>query len=475
MKLAGKFILIFILAVVAVTAVSSHFTSKQFFASVEERHEEMTDLMTHQAGFHEAIDSGDPIHIRQVVQTVTDELMQVRWVWFEQTTSREFRPALDQASTVSERGTTSSLVGMANGERALFTYYPVESKGRNGAIEIASSLEPVDAQSKQTWLTALLLIGVMGLFSIGVVMTAGVRWIAQPLSALTRKMERVGHGDFSSDLEIHSNDELGQLASAVNQMCEQLQEQKCKIDNETNQRLLAMEQLRHADRLKTVGQLAAGFAHEVGTPLNVVTGRASMILTDHDMSPEKVQENARAIKSESERISAIIKKLLDFARRGGSQQAVGDLRQVVHRAVDLIRPLAAKRSIGIKTTMPDKGAFCEVDFNQMQQVVMNLIDNAVDASVDGDQIDISLTPDIDQQSWVLDFTDHGEGMDLETQAKVFEPFFTTKGVGSGTGLGLSIVHGIIDEHGGKIELKSAVGQGSQFRISLPVADAGDAG
>ena len=125
--------------------------------------------------------------------------------------------------------------------------------------------------------------------------------------------------------------------------------------------------------------------------------------------------------------------------------------------------------------MPDKGAFCEVDFNQMQQVVMNLIDNAVDASVDGDQIDISLTPDIDQQSWVLDFTDHGEGMDLETQAKVFEPFFTTKGVGSGTGLGLSIVHGIIDEHGGKIELKSAVGQGSQFRISLPVADAGDAG
>jgi signal transduction histidine kinase len=458
-----------------VTAVSSHFTSKQFFESVEERHEEMTDLMTHQAEFHEAVDSGDPIHIRQVVQTVTDESMQVRWVWFEQTTSREFRPALDQASDISEDGTTSSMIGMANGERSLFTYYPLESKGRHGAIEIASSLEPVDAQSKQTWLTALLSIGVMGLCSIGVVMTAGVRWIAQPLNALTRKMERVGQGDFSSDLKIHSNDELGQLASAVNQMCEQLQEQKCKIENETNQRLLAMEQLRHADRLKTVGQLAAGFAHEVGTPLNVVTGRASMILTDHDMSAEKVQENARAIKSESERISAIIKKLLDFARRGGSQQIIGDLRQVVHRAVDLIQPLAAKRSITIETTMPEKGAPCDIDFNQMQQVVMNLIDNAVDASPECSQIDISLTPDIQHQRWVLDFIDHGEGMNAATQSKIFEPFFTTKEIGSGTGLGLSIVHGIIDEHGGKIELKSELGQGSRFRVLLPMAGAAEVG
>ena len=101
MKLAGKFILIFILAVIAVTAVSSHFTSKQFFESVEDRHEEMTDVMRNQAEFQYAIETGDPIHIRKCVQTVTDESLQVRWVWFEQTTSREFQPAVDDARSIS--------------------------------------------------------------------------------------------------------------------------------------------------------------------------------------------------------------------------------------------------------------------------------------------------------------------------------------------------------------------------------------
>ena len=470
MKLAGKFILIFILAVMAVTAVSSHFTSKQFFESVEERHEEMTDLMCRRSEFQDAIETGDPIHISQYVRTVTDDSMQVRWVWFEQTTRREFQPKVDEASSISREGMASSTIGFADGKRSLFTYYPLTAKGREGAIEIASSLEPVDEQAKQTWLTALLSMGVMALFSIGVVMTLGVRWIAQPLEALTRKMERVGQGDFSSDLEIQSNDELAELANAVNQMCEQLQQQKKEIEAETNQRIEALEQLRHADRLKTVGQLAAGLAHEVGTPLNVVSGRASMILSDASMPQEKVQENAQAIKSESERISAIIHQLLDFARRGDSQKTVGDLRQVVRHAVDLIQPLAAKQQNLIEVNLPTSAATSEFDFNQMQQVVMNLVDNAVDASRPGDPIEVNLAAGGEPGSWALEVVDRGPGVDAETRANIFEPFFTTKEVGVGTGLGLSIVYGIVQEHGGRIELESQPGQGSRFRILLPMAD-----
>ncbi len=470
MKLAGKFILTFIVAVIAVTAVSSHFTSKQFFESVEERHEEMTDMVREQTEFKDALASGDPVHIRQFVKTVTDETMRVRWVWFEQTASREFRPSVDDARLLSQEGFLSSTIGFSEGKRALYTYYPLESKGRRGAIEVTSSLEPVDAQAKQTWLTGLLSIGVMALFSIGVVMTLGVRWIAQPLGALTRKMERVGQGDFSSDLQISSHDELGQLAAAVNQMCEQLQEQKQEIEAEANQRIQALEQLRHADRLKTVGQLAAGFAHEVGTPLNVVAGRASMILTDPQMPLEKVRESAKAIKSESERISAIIKKLLDFARRGDSQKTVGDLRQVVHHAVDLIQPLAAQQNNMIEISLPDTPARCELDFNQMQQVMMNLIDNAVDASEPGSAIEIKLAADNTDQCWLLDVVDHGQGIESAIEPNIFEPFYTTKDVGDGTGLGLSIVHGIVQEHGGSIALTSELGEGSRFRIKLPMID-----
>ena len=113
------------------------------------------------------------------------------------------------------------------------------------------------------------------------------------------------------------------------------------------------------------------------------------------------------------------KKLLDFARRGGSQKTVGDLRQVVHHAVDLVQPLAAKRNNMIKADLPDSPAECELDFNQMQQVMMNLIDNAVDASQGGDTIEINLAPAHETNHWVLDVIDHGEGIDPASQSSIF--------------------------------------------------------
>ena len=165
---------------------------------------------------------------------------------------------------------------------------------------------------------------------------------------LTEKMERVGQGDFSSDLDIHSNDELGELSSAVNQMCQRLSKQQATIISQTNQRIEAMEQLRPCHRLKTVGQLAAGFAHEVGTPLNVVSGRAEMILSQPDLSPEQLKKHATAIKDESIRISDIIHKLLDFARRSPSRKSHGDLCEVIKHSVELIRPLTDKRKVMLR-------------------------------------------------------------------------------------------------------------------------------
>ena len=195
-----------------------------------------------------------------------------------------------------------------------------------------------------------------------------------------------------------------------------------------------------------------------------------MILSDAAMPQEKVRENAQAIKSESERISTIIHQLLDFARRGDSQKSVADLRQVVRHAVDLIQPLAAKQENRIEVRLPDSPVLSEFDFNQMQQVVMNLIDNAVDASQRGESIEINLAASEEPGYWALDVVDRGPGVDAETRANIFEPFFTTKDVGVGTGLGLSIVYGIVQEHGGTIELDSQPGQGSRFRILLPKTD-----
>jgi signal transduction histidine kinase len=310
------------------------------------------------------------------------------------------------------------------------------------------------------------------MLSIGVIMIAGVRWIARPLQSLTEKMERVGRGDFTSDLKIQSNDELGQLSVAVNEMCDRLRQQQSAIERETNHKIEAIEQLRHADRLKTVGQLAAGFAHEVGTPLNVISGRAEMILANNTLSPEQTSKHAQAIKDESDRISSIIHKLLDFARRTPSQKNRCDLREVITHSVELIRPLTEKRRVNVHTDLPDRPAESNFDFNQLQQVLMNLIDNAVDASKEGQAVDVILKRRSAADRWAIQIVDHGSGIATDHQNEIFQPFFTTKEVGSGTGLGLSIVHGIVEEHDGTIRCESEIDLGTTITIELPAANDG---
>ncbi|MDB4555590.1 ATP-binding protein, partial [bacterium] len=251
-------------------------------------------------------------------------------------------------------------------------------------------------------------------------------------------------------------------------MCDRLRQQQQTIEKETHQRIDAIEQLRHADRLKTVGQLAAGFAHEVGTPLNVISGRAEMILSDPNRSPEQIAKHATAVKTESERISKIIQKLLHFSRRSPSQKFKNDLREVIHHSVELIQPLADKQQVNLTANLPAAPAEASFDFNQLQQVIMNLIDNAVDASPANQTVGIYLHPQPINDQWKIEIADHGSGIEKNQLDVIFEPFFTTKEVGSGTGLGLSIVHGIIEEHGGSIDCQSDLGVGTTMTIRIPI-------
>lgn len=474
MKLAAKLILLFIIAVTAVTTMASQLTSMQSFANLEKRHREIAvsvDSIETTPEFRQAIEAGNNVYFERMIRTFSNHGTRIRWVWLGDDIESDYRPAIADrtklknlpAQRLSISGTTR------HGRRKYFTYLPVTLDGRPGAVEIATPLNDLDSRSRSTWLTALFTIVATGLLSIGVVMIAGVRWIASPLAALTNKMNRVGKGDFSSDLKIHSNDELGQLAAAVNQMCDHLRQQQQMIESETNQRIEAIEQLRHADRLKTVGQLAAGFAHEVGTPLNVISGRAEMILSDTTLSPEQVAKHAMEVKNESERISDIIQKLLDFARRSPSRKSKSDLREVIKHSVELIRPLTEKRRINVNMDLPNSPAEADFDFNQLQQVLMNLIDNAVDASSENQSVDVVLKKRLSDNRWAIQIVDHGTGIDSEHRDDIFEPFFTTKEVGSGTGLGLSIVHGIVEEHNGTIRCKSEVDLGTTITIELPAS------
>eukprot|EP01047_Picozoa_sp_COSAG01_P007903 COSAG01_NODE_304_length_19173_cov_102.334696_9_plen_489_part_00 len=468
MKLAAKLILLFIIAVSAVTIMASQLASMQSFAGLEKRHRAIAssvDANQKTSGFQTAANTGTNIYFENLVRTLANNGTRIRWTWLE-TDSLVVR--IDPSIINNSNGQPVSTIDTASGgKRKYFTYVPVTLDGRQGAVEIATPLNDLDSQSRSNWFTAIFIIVATGFMCIGVVMIAGVRWIATPLASLTNKMERVGKGDFSSDLKIHANDELGQLAGAVNQMCDRLRQQQQTIEKETHQRIDAIEQLRHADRLKTVGQLAAGFAHEVGTPLNVISGRAEMILSDPNRSPEQIAKHATAVKTESERISKIIQKLLHFSRRSPSQKSTNDLREVIQHSVDLIQPLADKQEIKLIANLSTTPAEASFDFNQLQQVIMNLIDNAVDASSANQTVTICLHPQPKDAQWNIEVTDHGSGIEQNQLDVIFEPFFTTKEVGSGTGLGLSIVHGIIEEHGGSIDCQSNPEKGTTMTVRIP--------
>ncbi len=304
---------------------------------------------------------------------------------------------------------------------------------------------------------------------------AGIRIVGRPLERLIAKTKRVGEGDFSGPVNLKRHDELGQLADSLNQMCDQLATQQDQIEEEATARLAAMQQLRHADRLKTVGRLAAGIAHELGTPLNVVSGRAELIATGK-LSNDDVKASAAAIKTEADKITEIIRQLLDFARRSTPQHAAIDLRHVIKQTVALLSSLAEKQQIQIHVDGVDQPQVAQVDARQIQQVLTNILINAIHAMPQGGEVTVTLrcetaTPPDQVQSEPQEYVciavqDEGSGIGQEHLGQIFEPFFTTKDVGEGTGLGLSIAYGIVQEHGGWIDVVSQPDRGSCFTIYL---------
>lgn len=363
-----------------------------------------------------------------------------------------------------------------SGQYQLYTLARFDADNRPAAIELAEPLQTPNLMSGYYVWHAALLIGSTTLLGAVMVLVIGSHWIGRPLRRLIEKTRRIGAGDLSEPLELDRKDEFGELADAINSMCDQLRQAQGQIAEETRARVAALEQLRHADRLRTVGRLASGIAHELGTPLNVVSGRAGLIASGR-LSADDVHQSAWTIKSEAERIAGIIRQLLDFARRNTPQRKLVDLNELAHQTLELIRPIAEKRQCAVAFTPQAPPPKLQIDPAQIQQVLTNLVVNAAESMPQGGAVEVTIT----QQAGTpprgtdgprgryarIDVRDHGEGMTPDVLDQIFEPFFTTKRVGEGTGLGLSIAYGIVQEHGGWIDVASQPGQGSCFTVFLP--------
>jgi two-component system NtrC family sensor kinase len=401
----------------------------------------------------------------------------VRWVHPDAPRGTPAAPRVSQPALASLReGRTTDLI-VDEGDGLFCTYVPIHNTDAEyGAIEISEPLSHQRRYVRTTITQTAVTTGVVALVAVALAFLVGSWIVGRPVRALELKARRVGDGDLSMPLDLKRSDELGGLARELNAMCDRLAEAREHVQAETAARIATLEQLRHADRLSTVGKLSAGIAHELGTPLNVVQGRADMIQTG-EVTGEEALDSARIIKEQAQRMSRIVRQLMQFARLRKPERAATDLREVARETIALLRPMADKRQVSVTLAPAAASTVAAVDPAQLQQSLTNLVMNAVQASPPGGVVQV----DVGRRRGVapadlggtkgdyafVSVVDRGPGMAPEVTSRVFEPFFTTKGIGEGTGLGLAVSFGIIREHGGWISVESKPGQGSIFTIHLP--------
>jgi two-component system NtrC family sensor kinase len=348
-----------------------------------------------------------------------------------------------------------------------------------GGLLISESLASERSYVRATVVDTILTSALLAALSAALSAALGAWLVGRPVQSLRDKARRVGRGDFAGPLHLRQRDELADLATEMNAMCERLVEAHERSASAVAARIATLEQLRHADRLMTVGKLASGIAHELGTPLNVVSARAGMIADGETTAAESVAY-ARIIGQACEQMTRIIRQLLDFARPRGPERAPEDVRRIVERTLALLEPIAAKKSVSVSLRAGAAPAIAELDAGQVQQVVTNLVVNAVQALEARGEVVVTvtgehatpppdqLTPGAPVDCVCVRVRDDGPGIAPEHLAHVFEPFFTTKDVGQGTGLGLSVAYGIVHEHRGWMDVKSTPGEGTEFAVYLPV-------
>lgn len=407
--------------------------------------------------------------------------VRVRWVWLNAAPNSDSAPRAprDELAPLMRGEEVCLKTQDARGRDYLTAYVPVPvDESRVGAIELSESLDELAAYTRASLVRTVALVAILVVGSGLLALPLGIHLVGRPLTRLVEKTRRVGTGDLTGPMETRESDEFGELAVALNAMCDQLQAERDKTHTETAARITAIEQLRHADRLKTVGRLASGMAHELGTPLNVIAVRAAQI-ADRSVTGDGVAASAAIIKTQAERITGLVRKLLDFARRSSPQRTEIDLREVANEAVKLVESYAKKQGVVLSVVATDTPAVAAVDAGQIEQVITNLVVNAIQATPDEGQVEIGVAPGHAKPPQdhaggrgdylCLSIRDEGTGISEEHRPHVFEPFFTTKDVGEGTGLGLAIVYGIIAEHGGWIDVASELGKGSCFSVHLPRA------
>jgi two-component system, NtrC family, sensor kinase len=397
----------------------------------------------------------------------------------------------------------------AGADESLYRVFaPVMEDNRvSGAVEVIEKLDSApsiawDYGRGTLWVAPLAVL----LITLGIYLLFR-HFVYRPVERLLAAMERVKAGDLSAQAEESAEDEIGKLArgfnrmlarlrtmtqerEAQNQILEQrvgeataeLAERNVQLE-ETNLELYqTTRRLTELERLAAAEQTAAQLAHEVGTPLNLISGHVQLLLASDNPDPEAVRSRLSTVSAQIERIERIVRRMLDSTRPASGEFAPLDLNALLRRTFDAAAPTLEASGVTLESDLAADLPPVEGDADRLQQVFINLVNNALDAMPAGGKLrvatrsepadgEVSAANGEGAGHVAVEFEDTGVGMTEDVRAHIFEPLYTTKARGRGTGLGLVVVRQVLAEHGGHIEVESEPGRGARFRLTLPAAAA----
>ncbi len=345
-----------------------------------------------------------------------------------------------------------------------------------GMLEIAKAadIDPTGEDFERS-LVLIALIVVVTTLMVG---SLAFRFVSRPITKLLGGIDDVAKGDLSHVILSERDDEIGAIATRFNEMTLSLRESRAETQRQNEAKLALEQRVGQSEKLATIGQLAAEIAHEVGTPLNVIAGRARSI-QKKSKDPDAVEKNAGIVAEQTARITRIIQRLLDFTRRkvGANERGDVSVNHLIDTTIELLSGQLSHARVKTKLELVEDLPHVTGDLDRLQQVLINLLLNALQAMPEGGALTVGtravkrtrpgLEDNAEQAFVALSVSDTGIGIPAEIKDKIFDPFYTTKEGQGGTGLGLAVCSGIVKEHDGWIDVEEHEGGGTVFRVYLP--------
>jgi two-component system NtrC family sensor kinase len=354
-----------------------------------------------------------------------------------------------------------------------------------GVLDLTVDLEHVDAEIRGMKLRrALIALAEILFFGVFVALFV-TRFVSAPIRKLIEGTQAVSAMRLDTPIEVRTDSELGDLADSFEAMRVRLkeavariesftQELERKVEERSEQLQTARMRLVQSERMASLGQLAASVAHEINNPVSGVSNLATVLqrLLEQGRVPEGREEEIRSyltqIQEQTTRVGRIVSDLLSFSRRSSPQSSDTDLNEVVDKTVTLVAHKLELQGVDLQVELEEGLPPLRCDASQIQQVAMNLLMNAAESQPRGGAVVVRTRFARDGKMAVLEVQDEGAGIPEDVLPRVFDPFFTTKEEGKGMGLGLAVVYGIVEAHGGHIDVASEPGEGTRVTVRLPL-------